>query len=416
MEVFTQQQAARPETQDVVVPSGVRKSGADEMTPRTTPTAKVLDRDGLDALFDALRTRGYALVGPCVRDRAVVYDPIDSTGDLPIGLTDEQEAGRYRIKRRGDGALFGYAVGPHSWKKYLFPPVQRLFSVTLDGKSLDFSREPDSTRKLAFIGVRPCELAAIAVQDKVFIAGPYVDEGYRRQRENIFLLAVNCTEPGGTCFCASMKTGPRIDAGFDLALTELLGPDRHEFLVTVGSPCGRGVLDSVPGRDADEEDRQHEDAVLAESAGRMGRSLDAHGIKRLLDRGIEHSHWDRVAARCLACANCTMVCPTCFCSTVEDTSDLSGRHAERRRKWDSCFNGDFSYIHGGIVRASIRSRYRQWMMHKLSTWHDQFGTSGCIGCGRCVTWCPAAIDITQEAAELRESEVQTAVDHPGAEP
>ncbi|MEU5265530.1 4Fe-4S dicluster domain-containing protein [Amycolatopsis sp. NPDC021455] len=110
--------------------------------------------------------------------------------------------------------------------------------------------------------------------------------------------------------------------------------------------------------------------------------------------------WEEVASRCLTCANCTMVCPTCFCTTTEDVTDLSGEHAERHQRWASCFELDFSYVHGGSVRTSGASRYRQWFSHKLGTWHEQFGTSGCVGCGRCIAWCPAGIDITEEAAKL----------------
>jgi sulfhydrogenase subunit beta (sulfur reductase) len=136
----------------------------------------------------------------------------------------------------------------------------------------------------------------------------------------------------------------------------------------------------------------------------MGRTLDTADIKALLYRNYEHPRWDNAAARCLTCGNCTMVCPTCFCTTVEDVTDLKGEHAERWQKWDSCFTMDFSYIHGGIIRSSPKARYRQWMTHKLATWIDQFGTSGCVGCGRCITWCPVAIDITEEVRAIRESE------------
>jgi Fe-S-cluster-containing hydrogenase component 2 len=136
----------------------------------------------------------------------------------------------------------------------------------------------------------------------------------------------------------------------------------------------------------------------------MGRKIDTVGIKELLYSNYEHPRWDQVAARCLSCANCTMVCPTCFCTTVEDVTDLSGEHAERWRKWDSCFTANFSYIHGGNIRATVKSRYRQWMTHKLATWIDQFGESGCVGCGRCITWCPVAIDLTEEVRAIRESE------------
>jgi Fe-S oxidoreductase len=101
-----------------------------------------------------------------------------------------------------------------------------------------------------------------------------------------------------------------------------------------------------------------------------------------------------------------MVCPTCFCATVEDATDLTGSATERRRVWDSCFSQEFSYIHGGSVRTSAGARYRQWITHKLATWHEQFGVSGCVGCGRCITWCPVGIDITAEARAVRQGDAQ----------
>ena len=143
---------------------------------------------------------------------------------------------------------------------------------------------------------------------------------------------------------------------------------------------------------------------MAGAAERMGRSLDPTDLRGLLARNLEHPRWDDVATRCLSCTNCTLVCPTCFCSSVEDVTDLAGEGAERNRVWDSCFSVDHSYIHGGSIRPSGRSRYRQWLTHKFGTWHDQFGTSGCVGCGRCITWCPVAIDVTEELAAIRADE------------
>lgn len=384
--------------------------------PVRHPQARVIDRQGFDLLLQALLEHGYALRGPRVQEQAIVYDEIESSQDLPIGLRDEQNAGSYRLRRRGDEALFGYVVGPHAWKKFLFPPAQKLYSVTRNGAALDFTPHVEAPQKLAFIGARACELAAIAIQDRVFLEGPYVDPGYAARRKNVFIAAVHCTEPGGTCFCDSMNTGPRALADFDLALTEMLGPQRHEFLVEVGTDLGRRMIENIPGREATGELFDEVDALMTRAAGSMKRSLDTRGIRELLYRHVEDRHWDKVAKRCLSCANCTMVCPTCFCSTVEDTTDLTGDHAERWRKWDSCFNADFSYIHGGAIRSSIRARYRQWMTHKLASWQDQFGTSGCVGCGRCITWCPVGIDITEEAAALRAGEATPLENHEGTAP
>jgi ferredoxin len=361
----------------------------------------VLSRSGLQALLDALVGRGYALKGPTIRDGAIVYDTIASTTDLPAGWTDQQDGGRYRLERRPDDALFGFAVGPHSWKRFLHPPVETVVKVRRDASGLKFEQsEPDMPRH-AFIGVRSCELHAITIQDRVLCEGPYIDPGYARRRAGAFILAVNCSEAGGTCFCVSMGTGPKARDGYDLALTELMDGDRHEFLVEVGSEAGAEVLAAAPSRPATESDLAAAAVVVQRTASRMGRELRTDGLKELLQGNPEHPQWEKVAERCLSCCNCTMVCPTCFCTTVKDQSDLAGTTAERVRSWDSCFSLDFSYLHGSSVRTSTRARYRQWMTHKLAHWIDQFGTSGCVGCGRCITWCPVGIDITQEAAAIR---------------
>jgi len=370
----------------------------------SSPGARVLERPELGRLLEILKGRGYTVVGPTVREGAIVYDAISTIEELPAGWTDEQGPGTYRLKKRDDPALFGYVVGPHSWKKFLFPPEMRLFSARRTGASFRIEPPEGPPPRYAFLGVRACELAAIAVQDRVFMGGDRVDPTYQSRREGAFLIAVNCGQAGGTCFCVSMKTGPRARSGFDLVLTEILEEGRHEFVIESGSPEGSEVLAALGGREAAAPDHARVDRAEARAAGQMGREMETEGIRELLYRNLEHPRWDAVAARCLACANCTMACPTCFCSTVEDTSDLSGEHAERWRKWDSCFTMDFSYLHGGSLRSSTKARYRQWMTHKLGTWFDQFGTSGCVGCGRCITWCPVGIDLTEEARAIRASD------------
>lgn len=366
--------------------------------------AVAVERRDFQRLFDALTSREYKLVGPTVREGAIVYDELHKDSDLPVGWTDEQEAGVYRLKRRGDNALFGYVVGPHSWKKFLLLPELRLWKARRGENGFEIVETKSDIPKLAFIGVRSCELHAIAIQDKVLVEGTYVDPVYSKRREQAFILAVNCAQAGNTCFCVSMRTGPKATAGFDLALTEVLENGRHYFVVEVGTPRGAEVLESVPHCAASDSEVATARGISDDAAAHMGRRLDTTGIKELFYRNYENHRWDDVAKRCLTCANCTMVCPTCFCTTVEDVTDLTGEHAERWRKWDSCFTIDFSYIHGGSVRSSAKSRYRQWLTHKLATWIDQFGTSGCVGCGRCITWCPVAIDITEEARAIRDSD------------
>ena len=364
----------------------------------------VIDHDHLQDLFEILTSKGYQVVGPTVREQAIVYDTLTSVNDLPIGFTDEQEGGVYRLKKRVDQAMFGYVVGPHSWKKFLFPPVMRLWQARREGNGFEVIPENNEVPKLAFIGVRSCELHAISIQDKVFMRADYTDPTYQSRRNNLCIIAINCGQAGGTCFCTSMGTGPKVTADFDLALTEVLGENIHYFVVEVGTQLGSELLQTIPHREASLDDIQLAEDIVANTAEHMGRSMDTTNIKDLLYRNLDHQRWEDVASRCLTCSNCTMVCPTCFCTTVEDVTDLTGKQAERWRKWDSCFTMDFSYIYGGSIRASTKSRYRQWMTHKLASWIDQFGTSGCVGCGRCITWCPVGIDITEEVRTIRESE------------
>ncbi|HMA27638.1 MAG: 4Fe-4S dicluster domain-containing protein [Solirubrobacterales bacterium] len=371
----------------------------------SSSTASVIRRAALDDLIAALDRRGYTVVGPTVRDKAIVYEKISSMADLPEGVTDEQEGGTYRLHERDDGALFGFNNGPNSWKHNLFPPNLTLWKAkrAADGE-ISYQEQNENRPRYAFLGVRSCDLAAIGVQDKVFIGDSYTDADYEARRRDAFIVAVNCSKAGNTCFCVSMDTGPRADSGYDLALTELLEGD-HRFLVEVGSERGQEVLSEIGAGEAEQRDEDAATAVSEKCASEMGRELDTDGIKELLYRNMEHPRWDEVSERCLTCGNCTLVCPTCFCHTVEDMSDLAGTEAERVRRWDSCFNLDHSHIHGGSVRNSPPSRYRQWMTHKLATWIDQFGTSGCVGCGRCITWCPVAIDITEETAAIRAADM-----------
>jgi sulfhydrogenase subunit beta (sulfur reductase) len=370
--------------------------------------AFVIGKERLQDLIDSLAARGYRVIGPVLERGAIVYGPVTNALELPVGFVDEQAGGHYRLRRSAEGgpqdrALFRYAVGPHSWKRFLFPPRHRLWRAERAGDGFSIEAEESEPEKYAFLGVRPCELAAMGIQDRVFDNGEFADRLYGARRESTFVVAVNCTHAGGTCFCASMGTGPSAGQGFDLCLTELVDESAHRFLVEAGSSRGEEILAEVPHRPAERDEIETAAGLIDDATDAMGRHMhpDAAGI---LKRNPEHPRWLEVASRCLSCANCTLVCPTCFCSTVEDVTSLDGSEAERWRRWDSCFTVDFSYIHGGPIRRDRAARYRQWITHKLAYWHDQFGSSGCTGCGRCITWCPVGIDITEEVAAIQASE------------
>lgn len=355
-----------------------------------------LNRAGLGQLIARLKAEGYEVVGPKLGEGAIVYDTIESLVDLPAGWTEEQEAGVYRLRRREDGALFGHNLGPQSWKKFLHPPSLRIFAAERSDGEFRILPPCEPQPRYAFLGVRACELAAIQVHDRVLLEDAFVEPNYAARRRELFVIAVQCTRAAPTCFCTSMGTGPAVRDGFDVALTEL----GEGFVAQAGSRRGAELLESVEHSPASEDQVQRAAEAVEAAAARIVRRIETQDLAERLQQSLESPHWDDIARRCLACANCTMVCPTCFCTTVEDTSTVRGDRAERWRKWDSCFTESFSYIHGGSVRASVRSRYRQWLTHKLSWWVDQFDMFGCVGCGRCITWCPAKIDLTEEVSKV----------------
>lgn len=354
----------------------------------------------LAELFSALIQHGYDLIGPTLDGKAITYDILKRIEDLPKGWTDEQECGHYRLKKRPDGALFGYNIGSRSFKQFLFPPRETLLTMREDNSVQTVMVKPES--KFAFIGVRACELNAILIQDKVFNSDKHPDPRYRTRRQNAFIVALNCHTTTQTCFCVSMKTGPEVSHGYDLALSEIITKQAHYFICEAGSDKGLAILEKITCQELDAMDRTRKQEMVAQTISNMGRKLDTTDIKQKLYDAHDHPHWDVIAERCINCANCTLACPTCFCGKIEDEVALDQKTSTRTRTWDSCFSQAHSYIHESFVRESASQRYRQWMTHKLASWEDQFDTSGCVGCGRCLTWCPVGIDITQEILHFSE--------------
>lgn len=378
-------------------------SGPPASTPRT------IDLAGLDRVLVALRERSHDLIGPRVDNGVIDYAPIDSVADLPVGWTDDQQPGRYRAHRDGNW-VFGFAATATSPKRYLYPPRESvLHAVRTPSGQIELASPINAEPPVALVGVKACELRAIAIQDRVLLGGPYVDEAYRARRDACFVIAVECANPSGTCFCATMDAGPAIGpdndrAAFevaDIVLTEVppvvteQEPAEHRFVLRACSAAARELIEPLDLAPAPEHHVATGAHAVDLARERMGRRFDAARLHDLVLADLEHPAWDEVADRCLSCTNCTLVCPTCFCASTGEGTDLSGVEANRWREWDSCFSLSFSYLHGGSVRTTTRSRYRQWATHKLATWEDQFDTRGCVGCGRCATWCPAGIDLTE---------------------
>jgi ferredoxin len=361
-----------------------------------------LPKAALEQLIAALWREGFKVLGPVANDGAVAFAEVHKVSDLAVATRDAQEPGRYRLVPGAAGEIFGVVNGAGSLKPFFFAPEETLLEVNRERRGFKVSEVSPAAARLAFIGVRACDLAALAVQDRIFLHDRFHDTHYQARRKDAFLVAVNCTRSAPTCFCVSMKTGPEATAGFDLSLTEL----EQGFVMRVGSAAGAAIAEQLRLSPA-----QHQEVVSAkdridECAAGMQRHLDTTDLPALLYEQAENPRWKDVASRCLSCTNCTMVCPTCFCHTVVDQEEIDGNLSRRVRKWDSCFSLEHAHIHGINFRSKIENRYRQWLTHKLASWIDQFGSSGCVGCGRCITWCPVGIDLTEEVAAIRAHPVK----------
>jgi ferredoxin len=369
--------------------------------------SRIIDpQTGLDALVRELAAVGYRVVGPVVREGAIVYDDVTSGSELPTGCVTDQAPGRWRLRIDDEPTRFGWTPGADSWKRFLTPAHQEVLRIRRHDGSWVSEAPPPPDRPLALIGARDCELRAIAVLDRVQLDADQPDAQYAGRRRETFVVATTCGVPSATCWCTSIGGGPQPHHGFDLRLTELHDAEGgHRLLVESGSEAGTEFLGRLPGRLATDVDHVAADAVVERAVEHLPLRLPGSDLPALLAGSASHARWEQVAQRCLSCGNCTMVCPTCFCSTFDDATVLTDDgtapvETVRRQHWASCFELDHSNLGGRPVRATIASRYRQWLTHKLETWPAQFGVTGCVGCGRCTTWCPAAIDIVHEAAVL----------------
>ncbi len=355
-----------------------------------------LARENLQILITLLSDAGFECIGPQVRNHAIIFAPISHIDQLPQGITELQSPGTYTLKYTDSPAWFRWTTGPQAIKPYLFAAHEILWSVRkeTDG-ALQFNESLTDQKKLALLGVRACDIAAMYIQDKHFLHEQCKDPYYQSRRQNLFLIGVNCSRSAETCFCNSTGDGPQLAYGYDLGLSEL----DDGFLIDGLSHSGNEMLKKLPTVKAlPAQIAAASDAI--DAARKQQRRLPSDNLRNILFDNLDHPHWQDIAQRCLSCGNCTAVCPTCFCHSEADMTALDGQQSEHVREWDSCFTPNHSYIHGMTIRAQTTHRYRQWLTHKLGSWHDQYGRSGCVGCGRCITWCPVGIDITAEVAAI----------------
>ncbi len=360
------------------------------------PSHYFFQTDQLAQLLGELQDRGYICIGPQVRDGAIVYDELHSIKQLPRGVNDAQAPGRYSLKTGVSLKFFDWANGAQAIKPLLFSAREKLWQSrqSADGK-LSFETPEPRSKPIAIIAARACDIAAMKIQDQHFLQQTFVDPYYQVRRKNLLIIAVNCARPADTCFCHSSGDGPFVDDGADIVLTEL----ESGFLIEAQSTQGEELLAGLSLQDCTEQQLEEQASIKA-GASKQKKQLPKYDIRLRLRHELNNDFWHEIAAKCLSCGNWTSVCPTCFCHSENDVPELDGKSSGHYREWDSCFTQGHSYIHGITIRSETSQRYRQWLTHKFSSWHEQYGRSGCVGCGRCISWCPVGIDVTEMLANF----------------
>lgn len=279
-------------------------------------------------------------------------------------------------------------------KKLLHQPFETMFHFTMDGNVTHAHPEDD---KQILLGVHPCDVHAIAILDKVYM-DEYPDPHYKQKRGNTIIIAMNCTTVGETCFCSSLGTGPALEKGYDVLITDL----GQQYLLEAGSEVGEKLLSDAGLQEAPDSALVEKYHRVNEIAKKVEKNIGTDGLAELLHENFRHPVWDKLAQECLACGSCTMVCPTCFCYNVIDQVDLDLQQGKRQRVWDSCMLLDFGEVAmGGNFRKDRDARIKQRMYHKLKYMYEQFGMPGCVGCGRCINACIKKIDLTKAVEEIR---------------
>ena len=339
----------------------------------------LIKKDSFLKFIDALRSE-HRVFGPVKERNYVAFREISSSTDLFM---------EYQTTMLSPGKMFIYKPREDILKFRMEAPVS-IEEIT------------PTIEKQVIVGIHPCDINAILYLDKTFL-GVFPDPFYKARRENTILIGLNCMQVSENCFCSSVGAGPflKAQAGYDMILTDF----GEDYLVEI-KHSKASELFTIKGKEAGPDEwrvkSEKEETVLKS----FKKVIDIDGLDDLFMKNLDHPVWTTTAdERCLSCSNCVMVCPTCFCYDIVDETSMDLKGVRRIRQLDACQDLRFAEVHAGNFRLRRASRLRQFVIHNLN-YTNQYGVIKTVGCGRCITWCPTKIDLTEMAKEIQRSTIR----------
>ena len=323
---------------------------------------------------------------------------------LPVRTADQVNFGVWTEEADVDLTVLKSVKSP---KDVFFPQSETLYTCIRDGKKLRVEPEALKEQNFVVVGMKACDLKGLEVLDRVFLSDP-VDTFYAARRDHGTIVAMACHEPEESCFCKVFgidAAAPKADVVTWMIQDTLYWKpetEKGENLTALISD----LLDNAESAEAEVKKEQQKIRGIIEKLPYSHLSLEGWNGDVLMEK-FESPLWDDLYKPCLACGTCTFVCPTCQCYDIKDYD--TGHGVQRYRCWDSCMYSDFTMMAHGNNRTTQKERFRQRFMHKLVYFPaNNDGMYSCVGCGRCVEKCPAALNIVKVIKAFQKEEVQKA--------
>ena len=303
----------------------------------------------------------------------------------------------FKALEKGMEPLVDYSNTRNAPKNFFFPKTETMMRYMRTERGMELSGEEEEAKEAVLFGARPCDVRSFVLLDYLFDQEKYRDSYYIDKREKTTIISLACIHPPySTCFCTSVGGHPMSEEGADVLLTDIGDNYLAEFI----TPKGEKLLEKMGDLPAADGSADEKKKALSESAEKEIKShIPGKEIKPWLDDNFEHPFWDTIHQSCLACGTCTYLCPTCHCFDISD--EVKGSDGKRIRTWDSCMYWLFTKeTSGHNPRTSQKQRWRQRLMHKFKYFVDNFDEIACVGCGRCVRYCPVNIDIRKIVTDI----------------